>query len=74
MGRLDPKADRKQKTLIVRKIIFEPDFKDYDGLMPALAEKLHAFAAFNGCERIVIEQTVPGKAKTPLKRELDTGN
>jgi hypothetical protein len=74
VGRLDPKADRKQKTLIVRKIIFEPDFKDYDGLMPALAEKLHAFADFNGCERIVIEQTVPGKAKILLKRELDAGN
>jgi len=52
--------------------MFEPDFKDYDALLPALAEKLRDFAAFNECERIVIEQTVPGKARTPFMRELDT--
>jgi len=74
VGRLDTKADRKPKTFIIRKIIFEPDFKDYDGLLPSLAKKIHAFSAFNGCERIVIEQTVPGKVKTPLMRELDTGH
>ena len=66
VGRLDPKADRKQKTFIVRKLIFEPKFKNYDGLLPALAEKLRAFAAFNGCERIAIEKTEPGKVKTSL--------
>lgn len=73
VGRLDPKADRRQKTFIVRKLMFEPDFKDYDGLLPALAEKLRAFAAFNECERVVIEQTVPEKVKTPLMQELDAG-
>ena len=73
VGRLDPKADRKHKIFIVRKMIFEPDFKDYDDLLPALAEKLHAFAAFNECEQIVVEETVPEKFKASLTRELDTG-
>ncbi len=73
VGRLDSKADRKQKTFIVRKLILEPDFKDYERLLPAFAEKLRAFAAFNGCEPIVIEQTIPGKMKTPLMRELNAG-
>jgi uncharacterized protein YcaQ len=70
VGRLDSKADRKQKTLIIRNIAFEPDFKDYDRLMPALAKKLHAFATFNGCDHIVVEQAVPGKAKLLLQRGL----
>ncbi len=73
VGRLDPKADRKTKTFIVRKLILEPTFKDHDALLPALARKLRAFAAFNGCEPIVIEQTIPGKMKTPLMRELNAG-
>ena len=35
IGRVDTKADRKSKTLIVRKLTFEPDFTDYDaGLCP----------------------------------------
>ena len=72
VGRLDPKADRKQNTFIVRKIVFESDFNDYDGLLPALAEKLCVFADFNGCERIVVEQAVPGKIKTSLVRELSS--
>lgn len=74
VGRLDPKADRKQRAFIVRKLVFEPDQKDYDALMPALSEKLRAFAAFNGCEGIVVEKTEPAKAQRPLVRALDSGS
>ena len=70
MGRLDPKADRKKKTFIIRKIIFEPGFKDYDRLIPALAEKIRSFADFNGCDRIVIEQAEPEKLKDVLMKAL----
>ena len=70
VGRLDPKADRKQKTLLVRKAMFEPDFTDYEPLLPALAEKLRAFAAFNECERVVVEETDPRKLRAPLTRAL----
>lgn len=71
VGRLDSKADRKKRTFIIRKMVFEPDFEDYEGLLPALAERLHAFSDFNGCERIVVEKVVPDKAKLPFMRELD---
>ena len=70
VGRLDPKADRKQKTLIVRKLMFEQGFKDYDGALAALAERLRAFAAFNECKQVVVERTVPGKVRSRLRREL----
>ena len=58
-GRFDPKADRKNKHLIVRKLVFEPHFKDFDGFIPQLEEKLRAFARFNQCERITIEEVSP---------------
>ena len=70
VGRLDPKADRKAKTFIVRKLILEPNFKDYDALIPALAKKLQSFAAFNDCEQVIVEETAPRKVKAPLKRAL----
>ena len=68
-GRLDPKADRKEKTLIVHQIAFEPDVDD-DSLLPALAAKLGEFATFNDCGRVVIERVAPEKAMELLRREL----
>jgi len=53
-----------------RRLMFEPDFKDYEGLLPALAEKLRAFAAFHGCERVAVERAAPGKVKAELRRLL----
>ena len=70
VGRLDPKADRKAKTFIVRKLIFEPEFRAYEDVLPALAEKLHTFAAFNGCEQVILDQIRPAKVKAPLRRAL----
>ena len=70
VGRLDPKADRKARTLIVRKLLFEPDFKDYDAVLPALAAKLRDFAAFNDCDETVVAETAPRRARAALRREL----
>ena len=71
IGRLDPKAERKSQTFLVRNLVFEPGFDDYDALLPSLAAALHRFAAFNGCTSIHIEQTKPGKVKAPLSRALN---
>jgi len=73
IGRLDPKADRKQRTFLARKVMFEPSFKDYDAVLPTLSRKLQEFAAFNGCDQVVIEKTVPAKVRAALKRELENG-
>ena len=70
VGRLDPKADRRQGTLIVRKLMLEPSFKDHDAVLPAIADRLGAFAAFNECPRIVVEETAPRKTRAPLRRLL----
>ena len=73
VGRLDPKADRKARTFIVRRLTLEPGCTEYDELLPALAGKLHEFAAFNGCDRIVVEATHPRGVAAPLKRALADG-
>jgi uncharacterized protein YcaQ len=70
-GYADCKADRKPKTLIVRQLALEPPYQACDGLLSALAGRLHAFAAFNECERVVVERTTPASLEAALVRELD---
>lgn len=65
IGRLDPKADRKNKTLIINNLFFEPYFNDFDSFLPFLSKKLIEFARFNGCEKI--ELGFKGKIKNELK-------
>jgi uncharacterized protein YcaQ len=73
VGRVDAKADRKPKTFIVRKLTFEPEFGDYDALMPTLVSKLREFASFNGCEGFAVEQTEPAHVRERLAQALDSG-
>ena len=63
--------DRKKKTFIIRNMVFEPGFKNYDGILPTLVDKLWSFATFNGCERITVEQVFPEKIGSRLNQELD---
>jgi uncharacterized protein YcaQ len=70
VGRMDAKADRKPKTFIVRNLVFEPGFAEFDALSSTLADKLWAFAEFNGCERFVVEQVLPSHWKAPLEAAL----
>jgi len=67
-GRLDPKADRKNKTLIIRQLKFEPDYKISDKFLELLGRKLCDFAEFNGCENIELEKVDRPKIRTALKR------
>ncbi len=50
IGRMDTKADRATRTLIVRQLTFEADFDPDERVLSLLVEKLRAFGAFNGCE------------------------
>jgi uncharacterized protein YcaQ len=72
IGRVDTKADRKPRTLIVRQLTFEPDFDEYDRVLPLLAEKLRAFGAFNGCHRFTVEHVSPDRVKDPLSTALES--
>jgi uncharacterized protein YcaQ len=59
VGRMDAKADRENRQLIVRLLAFEPDFTDASAIQPAFTEALSQFAAFNGCDHWVIGRVTP---------------
>ena len=70
VGRMDAKADRKPKTLIIRNMLFEESFNKFDGFVDAFTKKIRGFAEFNGCKRVEIEKVTPQKVKTLIKNAL----
>ena len=56
VARFDPKADRASKTFYVKAMHFEKDFRPDEAFNELFWEKLTAFAAFNGCQKIVIDK------------------
>lgn len=66
-GRLDPKVDRKTKTLHIKGLWLEEGFSPDDNFLQAFTQKLKAFAGFCGCERVEVEKTTPSKLKQGLK-------
>jgi len=67
VGRIDAKADRKTRNLIVKKLLFEPDFEAFDEVLPAFADTLARFAHFNGCDTAEVNTIVPTGHKRRLK-------
>ncbi|MBN2392197.1 MAG: hypothetical protein JXR84_15825, partial [Anaerolineae bacterium] len=64
------KKCRVARTFIIKRMLFEPDYDVYDAVLPALVEKLRAFAAFNGCDNFAVEDVQPEKIKVPLSDAL----
>jgi len=58
VGRLDPKVDRKNKTFLIRSLVFEPKFKAFHDFLPLFADKLWDFARFNQCEKVKLEKVL----------------
>lgn len=71
VGRLDPKADRAGGTLAIRRLTIEPEFADFDFLIPELSRALCDLARFNGCLSVRLEDVRPKKLLVPLKKALD---
>ena len=70
IGRIDAKADRKKKVLIIKTLMFESNFSEFDAIATPLADKLIAFARFNDCERITIEKCIPAKIAIEVKKKI----
>lgn len=70
VGRLDAKADRKAKRLLVHDVYLEPAFSADEVFVEALAARLRALAAFNGCEEADVKRTRPASLGAPLRRAL----
>jgi uncharacterized protein len=67
IGRFDPKADRASRIFYLKEMHFEKDFKQDKAFNVMFANKLKAFADFNGCDKVVID-----KADKGWKKEMNT--
>lgn len=55
VGRLDPKADRKNKVFIIQDIFIEKEIKNETDFFQKLADTIKRLSIFNGCESIVFK-------------------
>jgi uncharacterized protein YcaQ len=70
VGRLDTKADRKNKTLIIDSLHIEKNPGKSDEFFPAFGKALKDFASFNKCDSVKLNNIFPAKMKTPMQRCL----
>ena len=70
VGRIDCKALRAEKTLRVNAAFIEVDEKMQPQVCRALAKALDTFSAFQGCDKVVIENVVPQSCASALQRAL----
>jgi uncharacterized protein YcaQ len=72
VGRLDPKAERKTRQLRVKALHLEPWFapRADERFYRSLASTLSDFAAFNGCETVVVEGGGQTEPAALLRRAL----
>jgi len=59
VGRLDAKADRKEKTLRIHHLQFEDDFQPDDSFIPTMQNTLDAFMHFQNCQQMEIARITP---------------
>jgi uncharacterized protein len=73
VGRIEPRLDRKAKTLNVIGLWFEAGFKPMEtpGFIPAFAEAAEAYLSFVGAERITWPRTRAGRGIAGALRRLD---
>ena len=74
VGRLDPKADRKEKTLVIRAIYLEPGSTPTDDLVSGIAGALREFMSFHASERLAIERSEPAALGPMLQERVKAGN
>ena len=70
VGRLDPKAERKSGTFIVRRLEIDLKSQNRDGLVSELGRALCDLARFNGCQTARLENVRPQAIAAPLARAL----
>lgn len=67
IGRMDAKADRPARRLLLQKLCFEERFTNFDGLRTAWRESMPRFLMFQECEELVFVSVNPAKARRFLQ-------
>jgi uncharacterized protein YcaQ len=70
VGRLDPKADRKTKTLILQSIYLEPGERLTDELLSGIIHALREFMTFHGSRHLMILQSEPKKLNSAIMKGI----
>ena len=72
VGRMDAKAERKEKRLVVHRLTLEKRIQGerLEHFLIDFASELRLFAAFNESKQVAIGETRPGKLKNSLVRQL----
>ena len=70
VGRIDPQADRKSRTMILHSVSLEDDFEPSEEFTANISTKLAEFAKFNQCDSLMIEKSKPAKFMTMLKTAI----
>lgn len=70
IGRLDPKADRKIGIFYIKNFFLEKPVLKMEELLPGLSKAIRDFAAFNGCDKIVVENTSPKSLIKIFRKEF----
>jgi uncharacterized protein YcaQ len=59
IARMDAKAMRAERRLVIHRLVFEPDFRDWKAAQPAFREALERFTRFQGCDTWSVTQIEP---------------
>jgi uncharacterized protein YcaQ len=59
IGRLDAKAYRAERRLVIHNLVFEPTFHDLAAVRPAFIKALEEFTRFQGCDEWEISRVEP---------------
>ncbi|MDE1855430.1 MAG: YcaQ family DNA glycosylase [Candidatus Micrarchaeota archaeon] len=70
IGKADPKADRRSKTLMINNIHLENEVTVDQNLVGELSRSLKEFARFNDCDSIRISKTTPSRLKSKLEEKM----
>lgn len=68
IGRVDPKADRANKTLILRNIEVTSPYHESRASIDAIREEISLFMTFHDLDKLVVEQASPRALKNKLGR------
>lgn len=70
VGRLDPKADRKNRNLMIQNLVIEKEIIALDSFIAELHRKLISFAKFNDCDAVSIVRCNDNRMLKALNAKL----
>ena len=65
IGRMDAKANRVGRQLVIHNLVFEPTLQDFEAVKSAFGSALNDFTRFQECDQWKISRVEPKAFKIP---------